>query len=178
MLEALHPAYPKLSPHLKKQLDAITPSIQPIVGLAYYPCLVTLRGGTSLDRVYLVSQAPWIKLWGVYPSSDSGKYEVLASDLVSIAESPCRLPAPFATELYKAGESGMGYTVFTVVFKTIIPFLRSRKTYLTGNAVDFIAYPFGKGPKDVVSVLPHVGRRSASLARQVAPKYYWCLYSE
>ena len=57
----------------------------------------------------------------------------------------------------------MGYTVFTVVFKTAIPFLRRRKTYLTGNAVDFIEYPLGAGPEDVVSVLPHVGRRSASL---------------
>ena len=178
MLETPHPAYPALSLHLREQLNAIPPSIEPIVGLAYYPCCVTLHDGESLDRVYLVSQAPWIKLWGVYPSSDPGKSEVLASDLVSLAESPCRLPAPFATELYKAGESGMGYTVFTVVFKTTIPFLRRRKTYLTGGAVDFIAYPFGKGPKDVVSVLPHVGRRSASLARQVQPKYYWCLYSE
>jgi hypothetical protein len=72
----------------------------------------------------------------------------------------------------------MGYTVFTVVFKTTIPFLRRRKTYLTGNAVDFIEYPFGMAPKDVVSVLPHVGRRTASLARQRRQKYYWCLYSE
>jgi hypothetical protein len=159
-------------------LDAITPSTEPFVGLAYYPCLVTLHDCTSLDRVYLVSQAPWIKLWGVHPRSDSGKSEVLVSDLLSVVESPSRLPAPFATELYKAGESGMGYTVFTVVFKTTIPFLRRRKTYLTGNAVDFIAYPLGKGPKDVVSVLSHVGRRSASLAKKVQPKYYWCLYSE
>jgi hypothetical protein len=173
----LETAYPKLSPHIKKQLDAITPSIEPIAGLAYYPCLVTLQDGTSLDRVYLVSQAPWVKLWGIYPGSDPGKSEVLVSDLVSVAESPSRLPALFANELYKAGESGMGYTVFTVVFKTAIPFLRRRKTYLTGGALDFITYPFWTEPKDVIAVLPHVGRRSASLAKQVQPKYYWCLYS-
>jgi hypothetical protein len=159
-------------------LDAITPSIEPIVGLAYYPCLVTFRDGTSLDRVYLVSQAPWIKLWGVYPNADPGKSEVLVSDIVSTVESPSRLPAPFANELYKAGESGMGYTVFTVVFKTAIPFVHRRKTYLTGSAVDFIDYPAGQGPKDVASVLPHVGDRSASLAKQPRQKYYWCLYSE
>jgi hypothetical protein len=117
-------------------------------------------------------------LWGVYPSSDPGKSEVSVSDLVSVVESPSRLPAPLATELYKAGESGMGYTVFTVIFKTMIQFIRRRKTYLTGNAVDFIEYPLGTGPKDVVSVLPHVGRRTASLARQPRPKYYWCLYTE
>ena len=99
-------------------------------------------------------------------------------DVASIAESPSRLPARFANELYAAGESGMGYTVFTVVFKTAIPFLRRRKTYLSGNAVDFIEYPFGTGPSDVASVLPHVGRRSAALARRARPKYYWCRYSE
>jgi hypothetical protein len=78
----------------------------------------------------------------------------------------------------KRESTGMGYAVFTVVFKTIIPFLRRRKTYLTGNAVDFVAYPSGTGPRDVVSVLPHVGRGTASLGKQVQPKYYWCLYSE
>jgi len=115
---------------------------------------------------------------GRLPNSDPGKSEVLVSNLASIVESPSRLPAPFANELYKAGESGMGYTVFTVVFKTVIPFLRHRTTYLAGGAVDFISYPWGTGPSDVLSVLPRVGRRSASLARQVPPKYYWCLYSE
>lgn len=119
-----------------------------------------------------------LRCGGVYPGADSGKSEVLVSDVVSIVESPSRLPASFATELYNGGESGMGYIVFTVVFKRTIPFLRQRKTYLTGNAVDFIAYPFGKRPKDVVSVLPHVGRRSAALVKSVQPKYYWCLYSE
>jgi hypothetical protein len=87
-----------------------------------------MKDGTSLDRVYFVSQLPWVTLWGVYPSQDRGKHEVLVSDVVSVAESPSRLPAAFATELYKAGESGMGNTVFTVVFKGTIPFLRYRKT--------------------------------------------------
>jgi hypothetical protein len=144
-------------------------------GLAYYPCLLTMKDGTSMDRVYLASQAPWIKLWGIYPNQDPGKSEVLIADVVSVAESPSRLPAPFANELYKAGESGMGYAVFRVVFKGTIPFLHRRKSYVTGNAVDFIDYPLGKGPKDVVSVLPHVGRR---VWNKATPRYYWCLYSE
>lgn len=156
-------------------MDAITPSIEPIVQLAYYPCLVTTKDGTSLDRVYLVSEIPWITLWGVYPNQDHGKYEVLVSDVVSVVESPSRLPATVATELYKAGESGMGYTVFTVVFKRTIPLLRQRRVYVTGNAVDFIDYPNGKGPNDVVEVLPHVGRNPRY---KQGPNYYWCLYSE
>lgn len=156
-------------------MDAITPSVEPIFGVAYYPCLVTLNDGTLLDRVYLVRQASWIKLWGVYPGQGQGRSEVQLSDVSSIAESPSRLPASFANELYAAGESGMGYTVFTVVFSSPIPWFRSRRAYVTGNAVDFVDYPHGKGPKDVVSVLPHVGRDSNYTK---GPKYYWCLYSE
>jgi hypothetical protein len=156
-------------------LEAITPSIEPIVGLKYYPCLVTMKDGTSLDRVYLVSELLWIRLWGVYPSEDHGKSEVLVSDVDSIVESPSRLPAKFATQLYRAGESGMGYMIFTVVFKGTIPFLRHRKAYMTGNAVDFIEYPVGKGPNDVLAVLAHVGPR---VRKEGPPKYYWCLYSE
>jgi hypothetical protein len=87
----------------------------------------------SLDRVYLVSQAPWSKLWGAYPRSDSGESEVLVSDLVSVVESPSRLPSSFANELYQAGESGMGYTVFAVVFKTTIPFLDVAKRTQPGT---------------------------------------------
>ena len=44
----------------------------------------------------------------------------------------------------------------------------------TGNAVDFIRYPKGKGPNDVAAVLPHEGRNAQPVA---APDWYWCLYS-
>jgi hypothetical protein len=169
------PPYPKLPPHLKAQLDSITPSVEPILKLAYYPCLVTLTDGKLLDRVYLVSEAPWIKLWGVYPSQDQGKAEVSISDIVSVADSPSRLPPGFANKLYESGESGMGYTVFTVVFEGAVPSLRSQHAYVAGGAVDFIDYPEGLGPKDIISVLPHVGRDSDY---SNAPEYYWCLYSE
>ncbi len=42
----------------------------------------------------------------------------------------------------------MGYTVFTSVFAD-----DSRQAYGTGNAVDFISYPVGKGQDDVLDVL-------------------------
>ncbi len=173
MVPPRDPKYPKLPPHLSEPLRSITPSIAG--NLRYYPCCVRLNDGKELDRVYLVSEIPYLSNWGVYPSRDRGKFEVHISDIVSVADSPSRLPAPFANELYRAGESGMGYTVFTVVFKGMIPFLNSRQAYLTGNAVDFIDYPWRKGPKDVVSVLPHVGRKSRYWN---GPKYYWCLFSE
>ena len=76
-----------------------------------------------------------------------------------------------ANEIYRNGESGMGYTIFTVVFADGV-----RQACTTGNAVDFIQYPIGKGPKDVVAVIPHEGRRDDSLVK--SPEWYWCLYSE
>jgi hypothetical protein len=64
----------------------------------------------------------------------------------------------------------MGYQIFTVVFSD-----GTEQAYVAGNAVDFIEYPVGRGPRDVVGVLPNVGRDQNPLQ---APKYYWCLYSD
>src|SRR6266404_3576589 len=161
--------YPKLPPHLKSQLNAITPSVDD--ELKHYPCLVRLNDATEVDRVYLVSEAPYIRHWGVYPGQDSGKSEVHVEDVASLKESPSRLPPQFANELYKAGESGMGYTLFVVVFSD-----GTRQAFLTGNAVDFIEYPQGKGPQDVTAVLPNEGRNDPG--RREAPNYSWCIYSE
>jgi len=158
---------PKLPGHLKRQLREITPSLDG--DLKYYPCAVQLKDGNEVDRVYLVDELPYIRHWGMYPHQDPRKAEILVKDVAVIRESPSRLPVRFANELYKAGESGMGYTVFTVVFTTGL-----QQAYLTGNAVDFIDYPEGVEANDVVAVLPHVGRDS----HREGPGYYWCLYSE
>jgi hypothetical protein len=80
------------------------------------------------------------------------------------------VPAKYANEVYKAGESGMGYCIFTVVFSD-----GSKQAYVSGNAVDFIEYPEGKGPSNVVGILPQVGRDENP---KPAPKYHWCLYAE
>ena len=69
----------------------------------------------------------------------------------------------------------MGYSLFTVIFKSDNSSSQSSQAYITGGAVDFIDYPEGKGPKDVFRVLLHVGRESNYID---GPKYYWCLYSE
>ena len=161
--------YPKLPDHLQPQLDAITPSVDG--DMKYYPCKVRLHDGSEIDHVYLVAEAPYIRNWGVYPREDPHKAEVLAGDIASLAESPSRLPARFANELYKAGESGMGYTLFTVVFAD-----GSRQAYSAGNAIDFIEYPPGKGPQDVAQVLPHEGRSDKH--RIDAPDFHWCIYSD
>lgn len=168
------PTFPKLPPNLCEQLSAIAPSRDS--ELEYYPCDARLHDGRIVERVYVVSQIPYIKHWGVYPADDSGKRSISISDVASLSESTSRLPPKFANVLYMAGESGMGYSVFTVVFSKRFGLLRRKQTaYLTGNAVDFIDYPNGLTGKDVKEVLPHVGRDAQPRG---CPKYSWCIYSE
>jgi hypothetical protein len=165
---------PRLSADLRAQLALIVPSRDR--DIEYYPCDVRLRDGRIVERVYLVSEGPYIQHWGIYPSADPWKPGIQLTEIASLTESRWRLPPRFANELYIAGESGMGYTVFTVVFSRRFGlFLRKRRSYLTGNAVDFIDYPRCLSGKDVLGVLPHVGRKSQP--RQ-CPGYSWCLYSE
>jgi hypothetical protein len=161
--------YSPLLVHVREALKGIEPSRNG--ELAYYPCRVVLNSGEAYDTVYIVSEEPYVKYWGVYPENDSGKRWIRMEDIAEVIESPVRLPAQFANEIYKSGESGMGYTIFTVVFADGV-----QQACASGNAVDFIRYPIGKGPKDVVAVIPHKGRRDASLAR--SPEWFWCLYSE
>ena len=133
---------------LYEQLQCLVPSRDG--ELSYFPCLVTLKDGSQLDRVYVMQFEPYIKSWGIRPEDDSAKKSIPIESVASISESPSRLPVQFANQLYRAGESGMGYCVFTVVFQN-----GSARKYVTGNAVDFLAYPFGLGPRDVIAVQPH-----------------------
>lgn len=158
--------YPPLSPDLKKQLQYI----QSGDGIAY-PCSVKTDQGLVMDRVYLAPAAEWIVHWGVWPEDDPAKRSVDVRQVVSISNSPTALPAIYAKKLYAAGESGMGYTVFTVVFSDGL-----RQAYATGNAIDFIDYPAGQSPATVADVLPHVGRDDARLMR--GPDYSWCLFGK
>jgi hypothetical protein len=160
--------YPILPPHLRAALTSIVPSEDG--ELAYYPCRVTLTSGVILDAVYVEPEQPYLRAWDVYPENDPGKRVVRIEEVAAIEDSPMRLPVRFANEIYRDGESGMGYTAFTIVFAD-----GQRQAYISGNAVDFIQYPDGKGPNDVVGVLTHQGRESSPLQ---APEWYWCLYSE
>jgi hypothetical protein len=161
--------YRPLLPHIREALKTIEPSRHG--ELVYYPCRAVLKSGEASDTVYIVAEKPYMKHWGVYPENDPGKRWIRLEDIAEVRESPIRPPAPFANEIYRNGESGMGYTIFTVVFDDGV-----RQAYVSGNAVDFIQYPIGKGPRDIVAVLPHKGRRDDSLVK--SPEWYWCLYSE
>jgi hypothetical protein len=161
--------YSPLPEHIRAGLDAIDPSRDG--DLVYHPCRVVFENGEVLDTVYVVPEKPYLKYWGVYPEDDKGKRWIRIEDVSAVEDSSTRLPARFADELYRNGESGMGYTIFTVVFAD-----GQRQACVTGNAVDFIRYPPGKGPSDVVAVISHEGRRDDSLVK--APPWYWCLFSE
>jgi hypothetical protein len=165
---AMKKQYKALARHLHDKLMRIVPSEDH--GLKYYPCRVTLREGRVVDRVYVVEQAPYIRIWGVYPEDDRAKLSVPVEAIADLEESPFRLPPTLANKLYEAGESGMGYVIFTVLFRD-----GTRQAFATGNAVDFISFPQGKAQEDIEDVLPHEGRQSRELAN--APDYFWCLYS-
>lgn len=162
------PRYPTPPDHIKRALECIVPSEDG--ALKYYPCRVTLTDGRILDTVYIEPEGPYLALWGIYPENDRGKSWIWIEDVVTVEDSPTRLPAHFANELYRHGESGMGYTRFVVEFSD-----GTRQACISGNAIDFIRYPEGKGPNDVTAVLPHAGRGVDEVG---APDWYWCLYSQ
>jgi hypothetical protein len=155
--------YPPLSAVLADQLAAIESCC------GYFPVTDSLSDGSARDRVYLAEASNWIARWGVWPDEDHGKGEVCITDVVAIADSPSRLPAQFANALYQAGESGMGYTIFTVQFRD-----GSEMAVVTGNALDFVDYPPGQSETTVVGVLPHIGRNNP--ARRNGPDNTWCLF--
>jgi hypothetical protein len=40
--------------------------------IEYFPCDVTLKDGTKIERVYFVSEIPFLKQWGISPEGGSG----------------------------------------------------------------------------------------------------------
>ena len=164
-----HPP-PKLTPYLETALRAVEPSggrCEPV----YHPCAAILKDGSRIECLYICEAQSWFRYWGVWPDEDRAKKDLNLLDISSIEESRFRLPARFANRLYEAGESGMGYTIFTIVFKD-----GSQRAYGTGNAVDFIGYPIGKSAADITEVLPHVGRDDPA-GMMSCPDYVWRLYS-
>jgi hypothetical protein len=154
---------------LLAQVGAVTPS-----GgrrLLYRPCEVVLKDGRVVDRVYVQEAWTWKQTWGVWPEDDRGKSSIAIDDVASIRESPSRIDPRLATRLLDAGESGMGYSRFTLVLRD-----GRRINTMTGGAVDFPGLPDGVAASDVVDVIPHehVGMLDTKLPD---PPYWWCLYT-
>jgi hypothetical protein len=163
------PGFSLLPRHIEESLQAIQPTQDG--DLTYFPCSVTLAGGEVLDTVYFMPERPIMKMWEAYLQTDGAKRLIRVEDVAEVRDSPTRLPSRFANELYRHGESGMGYTIFTVVFSD-----GRRQACVSSAGVDFIQYPPGKGSRDVIAVIPHEGKRDESLVK--APLSYWCIYAE
>jgi hypothetical protein len=119
--------------------------------------------------VYVAECESYIRSWGVWPNEDEAKKYVLIEDVASIENSPVRLPAHLANKMYRAGESGMGGCVFTLILKD-----KRCLPQISGNAVDFPSLPDGVTPDMIMDLIPHEGREESP---SEGPDYYWCLYS-
>ena len=169
LLVRSHAKPPMIRSELLDQVHAVPPSGSG--ELLYRPCQVMLMDGRVLDRVYVQEAYTWKQTWGVWPEDDRGKAAISIEEVASISDSPARLPAALATRLLDAGESGMGYTKFTLVLRD-----GRRINAMTGNAVDFPALPLGVSAADVVEVVPQV-HDGEPVPASPEPSYLWCLYT-
>jgi hypothetical protein len=161
--------YPKLRQNLRESISRIVPSA--VGGVNYYPVTALTIDSSRIDCVYMVEANQYYRQWGVWPEEDRQKRSVDINEVTTITISVKRLPWKFAEKVYDAGESGMGYHVFTIVFED-----GTREIILAGGAVDFIDYSHGHSAEDVIDVIPHAGRGSPEMRE--AASYAWCLYSE
>ena len=117
--------------------------------------------------MYFLEENDFLKLWGKTPETDFEHKHVAVGDISAIEESRFRLPAKFANEVYRAGESGMGWFDFTLVFTRWC-----WRNYMVGSFIDFLEYPLWFGPKDVRAVVLY--RRK--LKDRGALDTYWCVF--
>lgn len=108
------------------------------------PCAVELGDGQILD----VSLAWENKRFG-----DAGEW-VNPRNIVKVSDCLKRMPARFAHLIHDAGESGMGYHVYTVDLKDGSSFVHIAENL----AIDLVDLPSGYMPKDIIAVRPHMGR--------------------
>ena len=169
LLQQADRVYPELPSSLCNQLEQIQKSTDGM--MQYWPAQAAMKDGSIHERVYFADAEEYIRVWGVWPSDDSGKQEIKIGDVASILTCPSRLPHKFADQLYRAGESGMGYVVFELQYVDGL-----KTAHLAGNAVDFVQLPEGKRTEDIVNVTPHAGREYKKHLN--APEYAWCLFRQ
>jgi hypothetical protein len=159
--------FPVIPATIAVALERISPSSDKDV--LYYPCSVRMKDGIEFPHVYFVEARSWLFAWAPMPDRDLGENHLDVQQVAEVRECSDRLPPAFANRLYEAGESGMGYTIFTLCFSD-----GTRAAYSSGNALDFVVYPEGKSAADVVGVLPHEGREDPNL--RLAPVHRWCIF--
>ncbi len=157
-----------ISPEQRSRLNKVVPS-ESYTGTLYYPCQVTLTDGSIIDNVYIMDLQVYLRTWVIMPDKDKAKQYILIEDVVDIRDSPNRLPVKLANKLHNAGESGMGYIIFKILYDD-----GSLMDTSNGSAVDFVPSPNGLTTENIIDVLPHQGSRD-NFVRPL--KYYWCLYN-
>lgn len=148
------------SPEITAALLAIEPSHSNAEILR--PCTLVLRDGTTVLRALASEDARGFHTdWWIHPSQVAG-----------VLPCPLRMPAKLATKLYAAGESGMGYELFTME-------LRSGESlvFVTSNIVDFPKLPEGVTTEDIIDVHPHKGReRTQKEGYQTGADFKWLYF--
>jgi len=154
---------PVIAPTLYEEAMRIEPSIDG--HFEYRPCKVESITGEMVDRVYVVEAISYMLHWGF----DPGRRQLSILSVAHVQESPSRLPATLANSIYKKGETSMGGTRFSIVFRD-----GTKAGGEVGNAVDFLDYPPGYQGKDVIDVL-YDSTEGAKMF--TAADYRWCLYA-
>jgi hypothetical protein len=127
----------------------------------YYPCKLFLIDGQIVERAICVEDHRGFTtdVW-IHPDS-----------VARVEPTKERLPAHLASQLYAAGESGMGYVIFELVMKD-----GSSHVFVTGNIVDYPDYPQGYDSDTVVSVYPHQGREKTINGYNKSRGCKWCYF--
>jgi hypothetical protein len=168
LLTRSHDVPAVISPALLAQVEAVTPSTDG--RLLYRPCQVVLDDGRTVDRVYVQEAWTWKAVWGAWPNEDRDE-SIPIDSIASVSESRSRIAPRLADRLLEAGETGMGYTKFTLILRD------GRKiNTMTGGAVDFPGLPAGVVASDVEDVIihEHVGDPTTAVT---LPQTRWCLYT-
>lgn len=159
----------ELSSEVRNSLHLIEPSVLPPGNILLYPCSATLRDGTIFERVYFTTRISFRQMTRRdHPDEIVPGLSISPGEVVSIRESPSRLPARFANEIYHAGETGPGHMAFTLVFCRWF-----RRNYaVPGTMVDFLEYPLWLGPRDITSVRLFPRERHL----RSIPVVRWCIF--
>jgi len=159
---------PVVGTHLRKQLETIEPSLAG--SCEYRPCRVLLASREWRDCVYLVEAISYIENQGLWPWELPGWEYLPLDDVLQIENSPTRLPAVIATKIARAGETRMGYHVFTLLTADGLRIPR-----ISGNP-DWVELPNGVRPQDIIDVIPHEGRSKVLDSHSHGKAFAWCLY--
>jgi hypothetical protein len=133
---------------------------------AWTPCQVKLINGNVMENVYIANYELYKLSWGPFLPNENMLVQI--ENIIEIKASPNSLPVLFAKKLYDAGESGMGYCVFKILYDN-----GSTLNVVTGNAVDFVPSLEGLSIENIVDVLPHQG---STTDYTKGLEYKWCLY--